>query len=41
MIGALAADEHNGDSSKEPEDLRVELVVRGTTGPVRSNNDSA
>ena len=38
MIGALAADEHNGDGSKEPEDLRVELVVRGTTGPVRSDD---
>ena len=38
MIGALAADEHNGDGSKEPEDLHVELVVRGTTGPVRSDD---
>jgi LacI family transcriptional regulator, repressor for deo operon, udp, cdd, tsx, nupC, and nupG len=40
MIRALSVDEHNGDSSEqELEDLRVELIVRGTTGPVR-NNDS-
>lgn len=38
MIGALAADEHNGDGSQqELKDLRVELIVRGTTGPVRNN----
>jgi LacI family transcriptional regulator, repressor for deo operon, udp, cdd, tsx, nupC, and nupG len=41
MIRALAADEHNGDTSKkESEELQVELIVRGTTGPVR-DNDSA
>ncbi len=40
MIRALSVDEHNGDSSEqELEDLRVELIVRGTTGPVQ-NNDS-
>jgi LacI family repressor for deo operon, udp, cdd, tsx, nupC, and nupG len=40
MIRALSVDEHNGDTSKpEREDLRVELIVRGTTGPVR-NDDS-
>jgi LacI family transcriptional regulator, repressor for deo operon, udp, cdd, tsx, nupC, and nupG len=40
MIRALSVHEHNGDSSEqELEDLRVELIVRGTTGPVR-NNDS-
>jgi hypothetical protein len=37
MIGALAADEHNGHGSQqELADLRVELIVRGTTGPVRN-----
>ncbi len=36
MIRALSVDEHNGGTSKqEQEDLRVELIVRGTTGPVR------
>jgi LacI family transcriptional regulator, repressor for deo operon, udp, cdd, tsx, nupC, and nupG len=40
MIQALAANEHNGNGSKEPEELHVELVVRGTTGPVR-DEDSA
>jgi LacI family transcriptional regulator, repressor for deo operon, udp, cdd, tsx, nupC, and nupG len=41
MIRALSADEHNGDTSKqESEELQVELIVRGTTGPVR-DNDSA
>jgi LacI family transcriptional regulator, repressor for deo operon, udp, cdd, tsx, nupC, and nupG len=38
MITALAGDDHNGDGSRqELEDLRVELIVRGTTGPVRNN----
>ena len=38
MISALAADGHNGDESQqELQDLRVELIVRGTTGPVRNN----
>jgi LacI family transcriptional regulator, repressor for deo operon, udp, cdd, tsx, nupC, and nupG len=41
MIRVLSADEHNGDTSKqESEELQVELIVRGTTGPVR-DNDSA
>jgi hypothetical protein len=40
MIGALAADEHNGNGSQqELEELRVELVVRGTTGPVRNSDE--
>jgi LacI family transcriptional regulator, repressor for deo operon, udp, cdd, tsx, nupC, and nupG len=40
MIRALSVDEHNGGTSKpEGEDLRVELIVRATTGPVR-NDDS-
>ena len=38
MMRALAADGHNGDESQqELQDLRVELIVRGTTGPVRNN----
>jgi LacI family transcriptional regulator, repressor for deo operon, udp, cdd, tsx, nupC, and nupG len=38
MIQALSVDEHNGETSKQqPEDLRVALIVRGTTGPVRTN----
>jgi LacI family transcriptional regulator, repressor for deo operon, udp, cdd, tsx, nupC, and nupG len=40
MSRALSADEHNGDTSKQdPEELRVELIVRSTTGPAR-NDDS-
>ena len=35
MISALAPDGHDGNGSKEkPAELRVELIVRGTTGPV-------
>jgi LacI family transcriptional regulator, repressor for deo operon, udp, cdd, tsx, nupC, and nupG len=38
MISALEADGHNADESQqELQDLRVELIVRGTTGPVRNN----
>jgi DNA-binding LacI/PurR family transcriptional regulator len=34
MISALAPDGHDGNGSKEkPAELRVELIVRGTTGP--------
>jgi LacI family repressor for deo operon, udp, cdd, tsx, nupC, and nupG len=34
MIGALSADEPDGNGSKrDPEELRVELMVRDTTGP--------
>jgi hypothetical protein len=43
MIGALAADEHDGNGSQqeleELEELRVELVGRGTTGPVRNSDE--
>jgi DNA-binding LacI/PurR family transcriptional regulator len=43
MIGALAEDEHNGNGSRqeleELEEFRVELVVRGTTGPVRNSDE--
>jgi DNA-binding LacI/PurR family transcriptional regulator len=43
MIGALAEDEHNGNGSQqeleELEEFRVELVVRGTTGPVRDSDE--
>jgi LacI family transcriptional regulator, repressor for deo operon, udp, cdd, tsx, nupC, and nupG len=36
MILALSADKHNGDTSKpDPEELRVELIVRSTTGLAR------
>jgi LacI family transcriptional regulator, repressor for deo operon, udp, cdd, tsx, nupC, and nupG len=36
MIRAVSADGHNGDTSKQqPKELRVELIVRSTTGPVR------
>jgi LacI family transcriptional regulator, repressor for deo operon, udp, cdd, tsx, nupC, and nupG len=39
MIGALAVDQPDGNGSKqEPEELQVELVVRGTTGPVPNND---
>jgi DNA-binding LacI/PurR family transcriptional regulator len=40
MIQALAADEHNGNGSKGPEKLHVELVVRDTTGRVRDQNSA-
>jgi LacI family transcriptional regulator, repressor for deo operon, udp, cdd, tsx, nupC, and nupG len=34
MIGALSVDEQDGNGSKhDPEELRVELMVRDTTGP--------
>jgi LacI family transcriptional regulator, repressor for deo operon, udp, cdd, tsx, nupC, and nupG len=41
MIGALSADEQDGNGSKRnPEELRVELMVRDTTGTA-PNDDSA
>jgi LacI family transcriptional regulator, repressor for deo operon, udp, cdd, tsx, nupC, and nupG len=39
MINALGSNGHDQDGGKpEPDELRVELVVRGTTGPVSMSN---
>jgi LacI family transcriptional regulator, repressor for deo operon, udp, cdd, tsx, nupC, and nupG len=34
MISAVGGNGHGGDGSKREPELRVELIVRGTTGPV-------
>jgi hypothetical protein len=37
MINALGSNGQEGNGKQEPDELRVQLVVRGTTGPARES----